>query len=96
MTRSDEIRSDVIARIDRTNRNYRYAFFGAVALEGLFLMTFLFAADFTNRTHVLLLLGTVTTFSMVALGLIALGAYVNRGTLRVLQAIDASRGAPHA
>ena len=92
MTKIDEIRGEVLARIDRTERNYRLAFFGAVALEGLFLMLFLFAADFTNRTHVLLLLGTVMTYSMVALGLVALGAHVNRGTLRVLQAIDAAKG----
>jgi len=95
MTRIDDIRSEVLAKIDRTERNYRLAFFGAVALEGLFLATFLFAADFTNRTHVLLLLGTVMTFSIVALGLVALGAFVNRGTLRVLQAIDAAKIAPH-
>ena len=96
MTRMEEIRADVLARIDRTERNYRLAFFGAVALEGLFLMTFLFAVDFTNRTHVLLLLGTVMTYTIVALGLVALGAHINRGTLRVLQAIDAAKSSPHA
>jgi hypothetical protein len=95
MTRIDDIRSEVLARIDRSERNYRLAFFGALALEGLFLMAFLFAADFTNRTHVLLLLGTVMTYSIVALGLVALGAFINRGTLRVLQAIDADKVAPH-
>jgi hypothetical protein len=94
MTKLDDIRSEVLARIDRTERNYRLAFLGAVALEGLFLATFLFAADFTNRTHVLLLLGTLMTYSVVVLGLVALGAYINRGTLRVLQAMDATKGAP--
>jgi hypothetical protein len=91
MTRTDDIRNDVMARIDRTNRNYRAAFFGAVALEGLCLMTFLFATDFTDRTQVLLLLATVMMFSVLGLGLVALGAYINRATLRVLQAIDATR-----
>lgn len=88
MTRLDEIRNDVLARIERTERNYKLAFFGAAALEAVFLMTFLFAADLSNRTHVLLLLGTVMTYSILALGLVALGAHVNRATLRVLQAID--------
>jgi uncharacterized integral membrane protein len=96
MTRIDDIRSEVLARIDKTERNYRLAFFGAVILEGLFLMAFLFAADFKNRVEVLLLMGTVMTCSIVPLGLVALGAYVNRGTLRVLQAIDAAKGAPRA
>ena len=92
MTKLDEIRNDVLARIERTERNYKLAFFSAVALEALFLMTFLFVADLSNRTHVLLLLGTVMTYSILALGLVALGAHVNRATLRVLQAIDAMRG----
>lgn len=95
MTRIDDIRTEVLARIDRTERNYRLAFSGAVALEGLFLMTFLFVADFKNRTEVLLLMGTVMTCSILPLGLVALGAYINRGTLRVLQAIDAAKVAPH-
>jgi len=91
MTKLDEIRNDVLARIERTERNYKLAFFSAVALEALFLMAFLFVADLSNRTHVLLLLGTVMTYSILALGLVALGAHVNRATLRVLQAIDAMR-----
>ena len=62
----------------------------------LFLMTFLFVADFKNRTDVLLLMGTVMTCSIVPLGLVALGAYGNRGTLRVLQAIDAAKGSTRA
>ena len=95
MTRIDDIRGEVLARIDRTERNYRLAFFGAVALEGLFLVTFLFAADFKNRTEVLLLMGTAMTCSILPLGLVALGAYINRGTLRVLQAIDAAKIAPY-
>ena len=91
MTRIDDIRSEVLARVDRTERNFRLAFFGAVALEGLFLATFLFATDFKDRTQVLLLLATVMTCSIVALALIALGAHINRGMLRVLQAIDAAK-----
>ena len=89
MTRLDEIRTDVLARIDRAERNYKLAFLGAAALEALFMLTFLFLADLHNRTHVLLLIGTVMTYSILVLGLVALGAHVNRAVLRVLQAIDA-------
>lgn len=87
MTRMDEIRNDVLARMDRAERNYKLAFVAAAGVEGAFLIAFLFLADFTNRTHVLLLLGTVMTYSILAVGLIALGAHVNRAILRVLQAI---------
>jgi hypothetical protein len=89
MTNIDEIRGDVLARMDRAQRNFKLAFFGAVALEAIFLIAFLFLADFKNRTHVLILMGTVMTYSILALGLVALGAHVNRAVLRVLHAIDA-------
>ena len=91
MDRLDDVRARVLDRVDAAERHYRMAFFGAAALEALFLGIFLFAADFANRTHVLLLVGTVMTYSVVALGLVALGAHVNKSTLRILQAVDAVR-----
>lgn len=89
MDNLDTVRATVMQRIDRAERNYRLAFFGAVVMEGAFLAAFLLLADLHNRTHVLLLLATVMSYSVIVLGLVALGAHVNRGFLRVLQAIDA-------
>ena len=91
MDRLDAVRAQVLQRVDAAERHYRLAFFGAAVLEALFLGIFMLAADFTNRTHVLLLLGAVMSYSIVVLGLVALGAHVNRSTLRILQAIDAAR-----
>jgi hypothetical protein len=88
MTRLDEIRNDVLVRMERAERNYKLAFVGAAVVEGVFLLAFLLLADFTNRTHVLLLLAAVMTYSILAVGLVALGAHVNRAILRVLRAID--------
>lgn len=90
MDKLDAVRARVLDRVDAAERQFRWAFFGAVALEGLFLAVFLFVADFANRTHVLLLIGTVMSYSVIILGLLALGAHVNRSTLRILQAIDAA------
>jgi len=84
----DEVRSEVLARINRSERNFKLAFFAAVAVEGLFLVAFSLAADFSNRMHVLLLIATVGSYSIVLLGLIALGAYINRGVLRIIKAIE--------
>jgi hypothetical protein len=47
--------------------------------------------EFSNRTHVLLLIAAIGVYSIVVLGLVALGAHFNRGILRVLQAIDLSK-----
>ncbi len=84
----DGVRSEVLARINRSERNFKLAFFGAVAVEALFLVTFLLVADLSNRMHLLLLIATVGSYSIVLLGLVALGAHMNRGVLRILKAIE--------
>jgi hypothetical protein len=84
----DAIRGEALARVERGERNFKLAFFGAVVFEALFLFAFLLAADFTNRTHVLLLLATVGGYTVVVLGLVALGAHVSRSVARVLKAVD--------
>jgi hypothetical protein len=92
MDRLDEVRSQVLARIDAAERHYRLAFFGGAALELAFLTLFLLLADLSNRLHLLLLLTGVMTYSIIILGLVALGVHVTRTSLRVLRAIDATRG----
>ena len=88
----DSIRGEALARIERGERNFKLAFFAAVVFEALFLVAFLFAADFSNRTHVLLLIATVGGYTVVVLGLFALGAHVSRGVGRVLKAVEMLKG----
>ena len=85
----NEIRRNTLSLIERNERNYKYAFAGAAAIEVLFLAAFLLLADFSNRIHVLLLIVTVAIYTILAFGLIALGLHVNRNTLRVLNALEA-------
>ena len=80
--------ADALNRIDRAERRYKQAFLGAVAIEAIMLPAYLLLADFSNRTHVLLLLATVATYTIVAIGLLALGAHGTRNTLRILQAVQ--------
>ena len=84
----DAVRGEALARIARGERNFKLAFFAAVAFEAVFLALFLLAADFSNRTHVLLLVATVGGYTVVVLGLVALGAHVSRGVARVLKAVE--------
>jgi hypothetical protein len=84
----DGIRVSALERIERSERNYKAAFFGAAAIEALFLPGFLLLADFSDRLHLLLLLSTIAVYTIVALGLLALGSHVSRNTLRVLRAIE--------
>lgn len=87
-TRVDEIRNSTLKQIEKTESNYKLAFIGAALIEVAFIAAFLLLADFSNRIHVLLLVASVATYTIVGMGLFALGAHVNRNTLRVLQAIE--------
>jgi hypothetical protein len=82
------IRKSTLDRIERAERNYKVAFFSAALIETFFLVGFLLLADLSNRLHLLLLLGTVATYSILLLSLVALGVQLNRNTLRLLKAIE--------
>jgi hypothetical protein len=84
----DAVRVAALARIDRSERNFKLAFLGAVIVESLFVASFLLLADFSNRLHVLLLIATVSCYTIVVLGLVALGAHFNRGVARILKAVE--------
>ena len=84
----DTVRAAALARIDRSERNFKLAFIGAGLVETAFIAGFLLLADFSNRIHVLLLISTVSCYSIVVLGLFALGAHINRSIARVLKALE--------
>ena len=84
----DQVRAAALARIDRSERNFKLAFLGAVIVESAFIVSFLFLADLSNRLHLLLLISTVSCYSIVVLGLVALGAHLNRVIARVLKAVE--------
>ena len=87
----DVIRSEALARINRSERNFKLAFFAAAAFEALLLVAFLLLMERHNRMHQLLLIATVGSYSVVVLGLVALGAYLNRSVLRILKAVELSK-----
>jgi len=84
----DQIRSSALALYDKAENRHRTAIIVAVILEAVFLAAFLLLADMRNRTHLLLLLSTIAIYSIVGAGLLALAAFVNRATLRVLKALE--------
>lgn len=84
----DTVRAAALARIDRSERHYKLAFIAAGFVETAFVVGFLLLADFSNRMHLLLLISTVSCYSIVVLGLVALGAHINRSIARVLKALE--------
>ena len=89
MTDLDAIRRNTLERIDRAERHYKLAFFGAALIEVAFLAGFLLLADFTQRMHLLLFISTIATYTIVVVGLVALGAWDRRNTLLVLKGLEA-------
>jgi hypothetical protein len=86
---ADRARFGALAAIERTERMYRLAFAGACVVEALLLGGLLLLADLRDRSHVLLLLGFVGTYSICVLAIAALGAHGSRLAQRVLRAIEA-------
>jgi hypothetical protein len=85
----DKMRKGALERIERGERNFKAAFFFAALLEACFLAGFLLLADLHNRLHLLLLISTMAVYSIVGMGLVALGSYVKKQTHLILQALDA-------
>ena len=81
-----------LKHVERNERNHRVAILAGAVLEAVFLGTFLLVADFSNRTHVLLLMLFAASLSLLVIAGMALGAFVNRHTLRVLTAVEMLRG----
>lgn len=84
----DRVRTAALDRIEKSERQFKWALFGAAVFECLFVVVFLLAMERDNRTHWLMLIGTVGSYTVVILGLIVLGTFVNRCTARVLRAIE--------
>jgi hypothetical protein len=84
----DSIRGNALAQIERAERYFKLALFGAVFFEGTCTIAFLMLANFRDRNHLLLFIAVGIIYMPVVLGLMALGAFVNRCTLRVLARLD--------
>ena len=84
--------ASTLKHVERNERNHRMAILAGAILEAVFLGAFLLAADFSNRTHLLLLMVFAASLSLLVLAAMALGAFVNRHTLRVLTAVELLRG----
>jgi hypothetical protein len=87
----DAVRASVLDRMERGDRVMRGAIVVAALLEaGLFAVAFLYV-DWKDHTQVLIFLLAALSYSIIALGMIALGGHVSRTVARVLAALDAQR-----
>jgi hypothetical protein len=90
----DEARKRALDRIEKSEQKFKAAFVMACVAEVAVLASLLFAMDLSNRTHLLLLVGFVGSYSIVVLAIVALGAHVSRIGQRILRAMDLAN-TPH-
>ena len=83
----DTIRQGVLDRIERHQRNMHLAIIGAAVVEVGLLVTAFLMVDWTDRTQTIVVIMSVLTYTIIALGLVALAAHVSRTVARVLLAI---------
>lgn len=85
----NEMRAAALKQMDAARRNFLLAFYGAVIFEGLFTIGILHYVNLKDPLHMLIVCCTGIIYMPVILGLVALGAHVNRVVLRVLARMDA-------
>lgn len=85
----DRIRDSVLDRMERADRLVRLAIVGAAAVELALFVIAIAMVDWGSRIERLLFLLSVLSYTIVVLGLLALGGHVSRTAGRVLAALDA-------
>lgn len=86
--RTEDVVAGVLDRMEHHVRMTRLAILGAAAVEGLLLVIALLKVNWADTTHVLLFIFSILGYTIVALGLVALGAHVSRVGARVVAALD--------
>jgi hypothetical protein len=84
----DTMRAQALRKMDAAERYFKLAFFGAVLFEGLFTIGIVRYVNFRDPLHMLIVSCTGIIYMPLLLGLVALGAHVNRVTLRILARLD--------
>lgn len=84
----DALVTGVLQRMDRHHQRMRLAMFAAAAAEGLLMVIAILKLDWTNDTQVLLFLFSVLSYTILAFGLVALGAHVSRVGAQVVAALE--------
>ncbi len=84
----DAVRGSVLTRMERADRFTRLAIYAAAVVELALFAVAIYLVDWDNRVERLLFVFSVLSYTIIALGLLALGGHVTRSVGRVLAALD--------
>lgn len=85
------VHTNILKQIDANERNYKIVFGVVAIIELAFLITFVLLADFTNRTHILILLSTIAIYSISIFGVVALGIFQQKLSLKIILAFEENK-----
>ena len=91
--RLDNIRNGVLRQMERADRAIKLAIGTAAVLELGLLSLVIFTADLGNPVERLVFLTSLLSYSIIALGLIALAGHVTRSVGRLASLLE-SQGSP--
>lgn len=84
----DHIRADVLDRMERGERAVRFGMFGAAIAELLLFVAAFRLVTWSDPLHRLVFVLAVLGYTIVVLGLFALGGHVTRVAARVVAALE--------
>jgi hypothetical protein len=88
MNSLESIQAGVLDRMERANQLVRWSIIGAALLEsGLFVVAILLV-DWNDPVQRLMFLFAVLSYTIIALGLVALAGHVTRTAARILAALE--------
>lgn len=87
-SRLNDMHTQVLARMDRAERNTRWLIVVAAAVEAGLLGAFFKIMSFDQPTHWLILIAALLVYATLGIGLLALGSHANQNALRILAALE--------
>jgi hypothetical protein len=84
----DDIRADVLDRMERGERAVRLGVLGAALMEMLLLLAAIKMMNWSDPLHRLILVLSVCGYTVVVLGLVALGGHVSRVAGRIVAVME--------
>ena len=83
-----EINSSVLDRMERADKLARAAIMAAVVFEAALMAVALYLVDWTDHLQRLLFIFSILSYTIIAMGLLAIAAHVTKTVSRVLAALE--------
>ena len=84
----ERLQASVLDRMERADRLTKAAIIGAALVEAALIAIAIYLVNWSDRLQVLLFVFSILSYTIIALGLVALGAHVTRSVGRVLRALE--------